>query len=57
MHEQFIRDVEAGRAGKLLSREQADKEQLYTGDSGWATVLKRLVLSMTQPPAQKCVND
>ena len=31
MHEQFISDVEAGRAGKLLSREQADKEQLYTG--------------------------
>ncbi len=31
MHDQFINDVEAGRKGKLLSREQADKEQLYTG--------------------------
>lgn len=31
MHDQFIHDVEAGRAGKILSREQADKEQLYTG--------------------------
>ncbi|MEQ0229268.1 S49 family peptidase [Klebsiella sp. CN_Kp091] len=31
MHEQFIHDVESGRKGKLLSREQADKELLYTG--------------------------
>lgn len=56
MHDQFINDVEAGRKGKLLSREQADKEQLYTGRFWLGTVRSSLALSMIQPPAQRCVN-
>lgn len=31
MHEMFIEDVEAGRNGKILTRDEADKVELYSG--------------------------
>lgn len=31
MHEMFIQDVEAGRGGKILPRDEADKAELYSG--------------------------